>query len=113
MQVLPRSFGKLFTAPHEQVALRFVRCICCGQAKDIAGRVERQAGEWTGSAETEAKGALRQAEGKTQNVWGKAKDAAGKAADDAQSREKEREKTAEDEAEAERQRRKQVRWSRA
>ena len=28
-----------------------------GKAKDIAGRVERQAGEWTGSEEHQAKGA--------------------------------------------------------
>jgi len=47
-----------------------------GKVKDIAGSVERQAGEWTGDTETQAKGALKQAEGKVQNAWGKAKDAA-------------------------------------
>ena len=47
-----------------------------GKVKDIAGRVERQAGEWTGDAETQVKGAVKQAEGKVQNAWGKAKDAA-------------------------------------
>jgi uncharacterized protein YjbJ (UPF0337 family) len=46
-----------------------------GKAKDIAGRVERQAGEWTGSEETQAKGAAKQVEGKIQNAFGKAKDA--------------------------------------
>jgi uncharacterized protein YjbJ (UPF0337 family) len=46
-----------------------------GKVKDIAGRVERQAGEWTGDTETQVKGAAKQAEGKVQNVWGKAKDA--------------------------------------
>jgi uncharacterized protein YjbJ (UPF0337 family) len=46
-----------------------------GKAKDIAGRVERQAGEWTGDTEAQVKGAMKQAEGKAQNAWGKAKDA--------------------------------------
>jgi uncharacterized protein YjbJ (UPF0337 family) len=46
-----------------------------GKAKDIAGRVERQAGEWTGSEEHQVKGAAKQAEGKVQNAFGKAKDA--------------------------------------
>jgi uncharacterized protein YjbJ (UPF0337 family) len=46
-----------------------------GKAKDIAGRVQRQAGEWTGDTESQAKGAGKQVEGKLQNAWGKAKDA--------------------------------------
>jgi uncharacterized protein YjbJ (UPF0337 family) len=46
-----------------------------GKAKDIAGRVERQVGEWTGDKESQAKGAAKQVEGKVQNAWGKAKDA--------------------------------------
>lgn len=46
-----------------------------GKTKDIAGRVERQAGEWTGSEEHQVKGAAKQAEGKIQNAVGKAKDA--------------------------------------
>jgi uncharacterized protein YjbJ (UPF0337 family) len=46
-----------------------------GKVKDIAGRVERQVGEWTGDTEAQAKGTLKQAEGKVQNAWGKAKDA--------------------------------------
>jgi uncharacterized protein YjbJ (UPF0337 family) len=46
-----------------------------GKAKDIAGRVQRQAGEWTGNEKSQAKGAAKQAEGKLQNAWGKAKDA--------------------------------------
>lgn len=46
-----------------------------GKVKDIAGRAERQVGEWTGDAETQAKGTAKQAEGKVQNAWGKAKDA--------------------------------------
>lgn len=47
-----------------------------GKAKDIAGRVERQVGEWTGDSEKQAHGAAKQAEGKVQNTWGKVKDAA-------------------------------------
>lgn len=46
-----------------------------GKVKDIAGRVERQAGEWTGDSKKQVQGAARQVEGKVQNAWGKAKDA--------------------------------------
>jgi uncharacterized protein YjbJ (UPF0337 family) len=46
-----------------------------GKAKDIAGRVERQVGEWTGDEKAQVKGAAKQVEGKVQNAWGKAKDA--------------------------------------
>ncbi|MFZ0864102.1 MAG: CsbD family protein [Candidatus Sulfotelmatobacter sp.] len=54
-----------------------------GKAKDIAGRVERQAGEWTNDPNMQVKGTAKQAEGKVQNAWGKAKDAGKNAADDA------------------------------
>jgi uncharacterized protein YjbJ (UPF0337 family) len=47
-----------------------------GKVKDIAGRVERQTGEWTDDPEKQAKGIAKQAEGKVQNAWGKTKDAA-------------------------------------
>lgn len=47
-----------------------------GKVKDIAGRAERQVGEWTGDTEAQVKGAAKQAEGKAQNAWGQAKDAA-------------------------------------
>jgi uncharacterized protein YjbJ (UPF0337 family) len=53
-----------------------------GKAKDIAGRVERQVGEWTGDAGKQVKGAAKQVEGKVQNAWGQAKDAAKKQSDD-------------------------------
>jgi len=46
-----------------------------GKVKDIAGRVQRQAGEWTDDPENQAKGAAKQVEGKVQNAWGKTKDA--------------------------------------
>ncbi len=49
-----------------------------GKMKDIAGRVERQTGEWTGDTEAQVHGAAKQAEGKIQNAWGEAKDAAKK-----------------------------------
>jgi uncharacterized protein YjbJ (UPF0337 family) len=52
-----------------------------GKAKDVAGRVERQVGEWTGDSEKQAHGAAKQAEGKVQNAWGKVKDAAKDARD--------------------------------
>ncbi len=67
-----------------------------GKAKDVAGRIQRQAGEWTGNEETQAEGAAKQAEGKLQNAWGKVKDAGKKAANDAEAeaeaRRKERER---------------------
>ena len=53
-----------------------------GKVKDIAGRVERQAGEWTDDPKLQVKGTAKQAEGKVQNAWGKAKDAAKQTADD-------------------------------
>jgi uncharacterized protein YjbJ (UPF0337 family) len=68
-----------------------------GKVKDIAGRAQRQAGEWTGDTETQAKGAAKQAEGKVQNAWGKAKDAVKKSsdrADDPETRDVEDEESA-------------------
>jgi uncharacterized protein YjbJ (UPF0337 family) len=51
-----------------------------GKAKDVAGRIERQVGEWTGDPEKQGKGAAKQVEGKVQNAWGKLKDGVEKAA---------------------------------
>jgi len=53
-----------------------------GKAKDIAGRVERQAGEWTGDEKSQARGLARQAEGKVQKAWGDLKDAGQRAKKD-------------------------------
>lgn len=47
-----------------------------GKAKDVSGRLERQAGEWTGDEEKQARGAVKQAEGKIQNKVGELKDKA-------------------------------------
>ncbi len=52
-----------------------------GKAKDVAGRVERQVGEWTGDKDAQAEGAGKQVEGKVQNAWGKTKDVVRDAAD--------------------------------
>jgi uncharacterized protein YjbJ (UPF0337 family) len=52
-----------------------------GKVKDIAGRIERQAGEWTGDPEKQVDGALKQVEGKLQNAWGNAKDDAKRTAE--------------------------------
>ena len=52
-----------------------------GKAKDVAGRVQRQVGEWTGDEDAQAEGASKQAEGKIQNAWGKTKDAVRDVAD--------------------------------
>ncbi len=57
-----------------------------GKVKDIAGRVQRQAGEWANDPESQVKGAAKQAEGKVQNAWGNVKEGAKKADDDTASR---------------------------
>jgi uncharacterized protein YjbJ (UPF0337 family) len=46
-----------------------------GKVKDIAGRAQRQAGEWTGDSDAQAEGAEKQVEGKIQHAFGKAQDA--------------------------------------
>ena len=53
-----------------------------GKAEDVAGRVERQVGEWTGNEKAQAEGLAKQAEGKARNAVGKAKDAVRDAADE-------------------------------
>jgi uncharacterized protein YjbJ (UPF0337 family) len=55
-----------------------------GKAKDIAGRVERQVGEWTGDSDKQVHGTAKQAHGKVQNAWGNVKEAAKNAADQAE-----------------------------
>jgi uncharacterized protein YjbJ (UPF0337 family) len=55
-----------------------------GKVKDVAGRIERQAGEWTGDKEKQVHGAAKQVEGKVQNAWGDVKEAGKKAADNSQ-----------------------------
>ena len=52
-----------------------------GKAEDVAGRVERQVGEWTGNEKAQAEGLAKQAEGKARSAVGKAKDAVRDAAD--------------------------------
>ena len=46
-----------------------------GKGKDIAGRVERQVGEWTDRGDMQVEGAGKQVEGKMQKAIGKVKDA--------------------------------------
>jgi uncharacterized protein YjbJ (UPF0337 family) len=52
-----------------------------GKAEDVAGRAQRQVGEWTGDEKAQAEGLAKQAEGKVRNAVGKAKDAVRDAAD--------------------------------
>jgi len=52
-----------------------------GKAEDVAGRVERQVGEWTGNEKAQAEGLAKQAEGKARNAVGKVKDSVRDAAD--------------------------------
>ncbi len=56
-----------------------------GKMNDVAGRVERQAGEWTGDKDLQAEGTKDQAKGKAQNTFGKVKDAARDIKDDLKS----------------------------
>jgi uncharacterized protein YjbJ (UPF0337 family) len=46
-----------------------------GTMDDAAGRVKRQAGEWTGNPNTQAEGAAQQIKGKTEKAVGQIKDA--------------------------------------
>ena len=58
-----------------------------GKMEDIGGRVERQAGEWTGDEKAQSEGAAHQLKGKIQNAVGKVKDKIRDAADDADKKE--------------------------
>ncbi len=60
-----------------------------GKVKDVAGRVQRQVGEWTGDTKDQAEGAAKQVEGKVQNAWGKGKDAVKKPGSTTQTDEEE------------------------
>jgi uncharacterized protein YjbJ (UPF0337 family) len=53
-----------------------------GSAKDIAGKVQEQAGKLTGNKEQEAKGLGKQVTGKTQKKVGDAKEAVKDSIDD-------------------------------
>ena len=53
-----------------------------GKMKDVKGRVERQAGEWTGNKDAQVKGMGDQLEGKVQKGVGDLKDAGRKAMKD-------------------------------
>jgi uncharacterized protein YjbJ (UPF0337 family) len=46
-----------------------------GKMEDMAGRAERQAGEWTGNEKAQAEGLKHQIKGKVRNMAGKVKDA--------------------------------------
>jgi uncharacterized protein YjbJ (UPF0337 family) len=69
-----------------------------GKVKDVAGRIERQAGEWTGDKEKQVDGAVKQVEGKVQNAWGNAKDAEKKAVNRERDLKKEVDHSSEDES---------------
>ena len=47
-----------------------------GTLNDAAGRMKRQAGEWTGDTNAQVEGAAQQVKGKAQKAWGNVKDAA-------------------------------------
>lgn len=54
-----------------------------GKMEDVAGRAERQAGEWTGDKKAQAEGLKHQIKGKARNAAGQIKDAARDAAKEA------------------------------
>jgi len=54
-----------------------------GKVKDVAGSIERKAGELTDDPKMQIKGAAKQVEGKLQNAVGKVKDASKKAHEEA------------------------------
>ena len=54
-----------------------------GAIDDAAGRVRRQAGEWTGDTDAQVEGAAQQVKGKIEKAVGKVKDAARKAEENA------------------------------
>jgi len=57
-----------------------------GKTKDVAGRVQRQAGEWTGDTEQQLKGTGKELEGKLQEGVGKMENAGKKAVEDIKDR---------------------------
>lgn len=61
-----------------------------GKIEDIGGRIERQAGEWTGDKKTQAEGMKHQVKGKARNAVGKIKDAGREAMDDLKKRDAEK-----------------------
>lgn len=63
-----------------------------GAINEAAGRVKRQAGEWTGNTDAQVEGAVQQIKGKTQKIVGAIKNAARNAKNDV-----ERERAREDE----------------
>jgi uncharacterized protein YjbJ (UPF0337 family) len=65
-----------------------------GKMKDVAGRVERQAGEWSDNEKMQVHGTAKQAEGKVQNAVGKLKDAGKDAFKQADKADKEESKNA-------------------
>jgi uncharacterized protein YjbJ (UPF0337 family) len=61
-----------------------------GKAEDIGGRIERQAGEWTGNEKTQAEGLKHQVKGKVRNMAGQVKDAGRDAMKDLNKSERDR-----------------------
>ena len=76
-----------------------------GKAKDGGGRIERQAGEWTGDPTKQVEGAAKQIEGKIQNAVGKVKDAVKKGKDSPKPPAKPSQRAADVESEEKEQRR--------
>ena len=65
-----------------------------GKMDDVAGRVKRQAGEWTGDKDLQAEGTKDQAKGKAESTFGKVKDAARDIKDDLSDKDQKKDEAA-------------------
>ena len=61
-----------------------------GKMDEVAGRVKRQTGEWTGDTEAQDEGARQELKGRAENAWGKVKDAARKAKRDMERKDRDK-----------------------
>jgi len=71
-----------------------------GKANEIKGRIQRQAGEWTGNVKDQGEGMADEVKGKVQNAWGNIKDKAEEVKDKAAKHDVETDRDARDKEDA-------------
>ena len=71
-----------------------------GKANEIKGRIQRQAGEWTGNVKDQGEGLVDEAKGKVQNAWGNIKDKAKEVGHKAEKHDVETDRAARDKEDA-------------
>jgi uncharacterized protein YjbJ (UPF0337 family) len=69
-----------------------------GKIDEVAGRVKKQTGEWTGDTEAQGEGAFEEIKGRAENAWGKVKDTARKAKRDMDRKDRDKDIDRESEA---------------